>query len=254
MMENLPATRTADISPQIADLARRYHRAHGPLISIMTRFAGRVEAQLDAIPGPVRGRIEAMVAQALMQAHRVAGQGRRAPDMGQAAAPALAALTGAVGGAGGLATAIPELPVTVTLMLHAIRRAAEAEGFDPDDPAIRDECLRVFAAGTPMGRDDGVNTAFLGARLAMTGGAVQSVIRAVAPRLAAALGQKLVAQAVPVLGALTGAALNAAFLNYYRELARIRFALLRLSQTHGAEATLGAFSAAITPAPLSRAR
>lgn len=252
-MDNLPAPRPADIAPAIADLARRYRRAHGPLVSLMTRFAGRVESQLAAVPGPLRRQIEAVVAQALMQAHRVAGQGRRAPDVGRAGAPMLAALTGAVGGAGGLATAIPELPVTITVMLHAIRRAAEEQGFDPDDPAIRDECLRVFSAGSPMAGDDGVNTAFLGARLAMTGGAVQTVIRTVAPRLAAALGQKLIAQAVPVLGAVTGAALNAAFLSYYRELARIRFTLLRLAETHGPEATLTAFSRAIAPPPLTRA-
>jgi hypothetical protein len=73
---------------------------------------------------------------------------------------------------------------------------------------------------------------------------VQRIITAVAPRLAAALGQKLAAQAVPVLGAVTGAALNATFLNYYREIARIRFALLRLSETHGAEQVLASFTRA----------
>ena len=52
------------------------------------------------------------------------------------------------------------------------------------------------------------------------------------------------AQAVPVMGALTGAALNAAFLTYYREIARIRFRLLRLSEVHGAETVLTAFAAA----------
>jgi hypothetical protein len=67
------------------------------------------------------------------------------------------------------------------------------------------------------------------------------------------LGQKLAAQAVPVVGAVTGAALNAAFLSYYRELARIRFALLKLSEVHGAEQVLSAFRAAVEPPRITRA-
>jgi hypothetical protein len=239
-----------DLSAEVAVLAARYKRANGPFMSLVNRFGGQVERQMDVLPEGLRRQIEVLVARALEGAHGAARSGRAAPDLGPRAAPLLAALTGAFGGAGGLATSLPELPVTITLILHSIRRAAEAEGFDPDDPAIRAECLRVFSAGSPLATDDGVNTAFLGARLALTGTAVQSVIRAVAPRLAVALGQKLAAQAVPVVGALSGAALNAAFLRYYRELATVRFTLLRLAQIHGAEATLGAFQSAIQPPTL----
>jgi hypothetical protein len=128
-----------------------------------------------------------------------------------------------------------------------------AAGFDPDDPAIRAECLQVFAAGSPLADDDGANTSFVGARLALTGAALQKVIAAVAPRLGIAMGQKLAAQAVPVLGAVAGAGLNAAYLSYYREIARIRFALLRLAQTHGPDATLRAFAAAARVPALTRA-
>lgn len=162
---------------------------------------------------------------------------------------AAAMLSGAVGGAGGLATSVAELPVTVTVILHAIRRAAVEQGFDPDDPAIRAECLRVFTAGSPLGSDDGVNTSFLSARLTVTGPAIQRLVASVAPKLATALGQKLAAQAVPVLGAVAGAGLNAAFLRYYREMAEIRFALLRLAEQHGAEEILTAFAKAVAPKP-----
>ena len=154
---------------------------------------------------------------------------------------------------GGLGTALAELPVTVTLILNAIRAEARAAGLDPDAPRVREDCLRVFAAGSPLAGDDGVNTSFLTARLALTGSAVQNLIRTIAPRLAMVLGQKLAAQAVPVVGAVTGAALNAAFLSYYRELARIRFALLKLSEVHGAEQVLSAFSAAVEPPRITRA-
>ena len=140
----------------------------------------------------------------------------------------------------------------MTVLLHAIRREARAAGYDPDDPAIRAECLAVFAAGSPLAADDGVNTSFLSARLTVTGPALQRLIAAVAPRLGISLGQKLAAQSVPVLGALAGAALNAAYMLYYREIARIRFALLRLSETHGAEAVLAGFARETGQRKLSR--
>jgi hypothetical protein len=149
-------------------------------------------------------------------------------------------------------TSLAELPVTITIILRAIRGEAVKAGFDPDLPGIRAACLEVFSAGSPMAGDDGVNTSFLSARLTVTGPALQKIVAAVAPRLAAALGQKLAAQAVPVLGALSGAALNAAFLRYYREVARIRFQLMRLSVQHGAEAVTLRFSKAAEAPRLTR--
>ena len=113
--------------------------------------------------------------------------------------------------------------------------------------------LRVLAAGSPVASDDGVNTAFLSARLTLTGPAVSGLVATVAPGLAAILTRKLAAQAVPILGAITGAALNAAYLGYYRELARIRFALLRLGALHGAERVVADFSRAAEPARVTRA-
>ena len=163
------------------------------------------------------------------------------------------ALSGAVGGAGGLATALAEIPLSVTLILNAIRAEARAAGFDPDAVGVREDCLRIFGAGSPLAGDDGVNTSFLTARLALPGPAVQNLIATIAPRLALVLGQKLAAQAVPVLGAVTGAALNAAFLNYYRELARIRFALVRLYEVHGTDPVNAAFAAAVEPPRITRA-
>ncbi|SNX73934.1 EcsC family protein [Cereibacter ovatus] len=248
---HLPSTiRNPDA--EIAALALRFDRANGPVIALMNRLGGSVEDRLALLPKPVLRQIETVTRAALERSHRMAGAGRHAPDLGRRATPALVALTGAAGGAGGLATSIAELPVTITVIMHAIRRAAEAEGFDPDDPAIRVECLRIFGAGSPLKRDDGVNTSFIGARIALSGAAVSRVLGSVAPRLAAALGQKLMAQAVPVLGAVAGATLNAAYLTYYREIAEIRFALLRLAQTHGAERVLAGFQAAVTPIPLDR--
>lgn len=252
-METLPAIAAPDRSAEIKALARRYRRANGPVMTLVNRIGGGLEEKMAAIPDGVKAQIGAVTERALLAAHGLAAKGDLAPDLGRQGPLAAAMVTGAIGGAGGIATSVAELPVTITVILHAIRRAAREAGYDPDDPAIRAECLRVFSAGSPLAMDDGVNTSFLSARLTVTGPALAQVIGTVAPRLATAMGQKLATQAVPVLGAVAGAALNAAFLRYYREMAEIRFALLRLAEQHGAEPILTAFSQAVTPPKIAKA-
>jgi hypothetical protein len=252
MKNNLPVP-VADIDLEVSGLAVRYRRANGPVMALMNRIGGSLEGQLKLLPEGFRKQIEVATVAALSRAMDVAAYGDKAPDFGSRGPMAAAMVSGAAGGLGGIATSLAELPVTITIILHAIRRAAVSHGFDPDTPGIRAECLAVFGAGSPLAGDDGINTSFLGARLAVTGPALQSLIAKVAPRLAAALGPKLVAQSVPLLGAVAGAGLNAAYISYYREIAEIRFGLLRLAERHGVDAVLVAFGQATQPAAIIKA-
>lgn len=250
MDQKLPVSSSTDLTAEVADLARRYKRANGPVMRLVNRLGGTLEGQLSALPDGVRGQIERLTAQALETSYGLAG---RAPDLGERGPMVAAIAAGAAGGSGGLATAVAELPVTVTVFLNAIRAVARESGLDPDEDWVRAECLQIFAAGSPLKQDDGVNTSFVASRLALTGSTVQNLIAAIAPKLATVLGQKLAAQAVPVIGAVSGAALNAAFLSYYREIARVRFALLKLAQRHGTEAVQAEFRLAVTPPKVIRA-
>jgi hypothetical protein len=250
MDQKLPVSSSSDLATDVADLARRYKRANGPVMRLVNRLGGTLESQLSALPDGVRSQIERLTAQALETSYGLAG---RAPDLGERGPMVAAIAAGAAGGAGGLATAIAELPVTVTLLLNTIRGVAREAGLDPDEDWVRAECLQIFAAGSPLAQDDGVNTSFVASRLALTGSTVQNLIATIAPKLAAVLGQKLAAQAVPVIGAVSGAALNAAFLSYYREVARVRFALLKLAERHGTEAVQAEFRLAVTPPKVIRA-
>jgi hypothetical protein len=45
--------------------------------------------------------------------------------------------------------------------------------------------------------------------------------------------QKLAAQAVPVIGALSGAAVNYAFLDHFQEVARAHFVVRKLERRYG---------------------
>jgi hypothetical protein len=236
---------------EVAALARRYAKANGPVIALVTKLGGGLEKQLVAFPASLQKRIGQLTETALATGWAMANA-RGVPDPGRKGSLAAAMASGVVGGAGGLAASVTELPVTITLILHAIRREAVLAGFDPDDPHIRAECLKVFAAGSPLAGDDGINTSFVSSRLTLTGPALQKLIATVAPKLATVMTQKLAAQAVPILGAVTGATLNASFLIWYREIAAIRFALLRLATTHGEEPVLAAFRQATSRSPSTR--
>ena len=139
-------------------------------------------------------------------------------------------------------TALAELPLAVTIIFRAVQGVAEQHREDPLSEETRLECVRVFGAGGAASKaDDAVNTSFLGARLSLSGTAINRLVARVAPRFGAVFGQKLAGQAVPILGAAAGAGTNWAFIDYYVEMAHVHFGLRQLARTHGEEAVLEHF-------------
>ena len=63
----------------------------------------------------------------------------------------------------------------------------------------------------------------------------------VASRFGLVVSQKVAAQAVPVLGALGGAAVNAAFMDHFQAIARAHFTVRRLERAYGREAVHEAY-------------
>ena len=219
-----------DVEAELDALARRYRRAGGLGIEVLNMVGGGAENLLDRLPRGVRGGLEQATARALEQAMRAAHESRGlVPDQKGWLNSAVGAAMGAVGGAGGLPTALAELPVTTTLLLRVIQGVAVEHGFDAAAENVQFDCIQVFSAAGPLEADDGVDLGFISARVTLTGTAVRGLIARVAPRLATVLGQKLAAQTVPVLGAVAGAATNYAYTSYYQEMAHVHFGLRRLA-------------------------
>lgn len=248
-MSTLPAD--ADLIPAGAQrrldaLAARYARAGGLGLQVLNLVGGQAENLLDRLPEPVRSRLDGATERALRIAFDAATASRtRVPDQGQWLDRAMTTAMGAAGGFGGLPSALAELPVTTTLLLRTIQGVAAEHGFDPRDEDVAFECLSVFAAAGPLEHDDGANMAFLTARVTLSGATVHGLISKVAPRLATAMGQKLAAQTVPIIGAAAGAATNYAYTSYYQEMAQVHFGLKTLSRDHTLpqDVVLGAFRA-----------
>ncbi|GAA6176681.1 EcsC family protein [Sulfitobacter pacificus] len=219
-----------DVEVEIDKLARRYKAAGGLGINVLNLIGGSADNLIERLPEGIRRNLENATVGALNQAMKAAHSSRSVvPDQASWLNQAVSTAMGAAGGAGGLPTALAELPVTTTLLLRVIQGVAVEHGFDPEAESVQFDCVQVFAAAGPLSGDDGADLGFLSARLALSGKAMQAVIAKIAPKLAVVLGQKLAAQAVPVLGAVAGAATNYAYTSYYQDVAHVHFGLRKLA-------------------------
>lgn len=229
-MTDLIVTNTVDVDAEIEALARRYAKAGGIGIDLLNSLGAQADGLLQRLPQKAQDGLQDATVAALNHAMTAAHKSRdMVPDQAGWLNSAVSAAMGAVGGMGGLPTALAELPVTTTLLLRVINGVAAEHGFDTSEENVRFDCVHVFTAAGPLDHDDSVEIAFLSARMALSGTAMQAIIARVAPRLATVLGQKLAAQAVPVLGAVAGAATNYAYTSYYTDMAHVHFGLHRLA-------------------------
>ena len=225
----------------IAELVMRQSRANGVLMKAINFVGGQAEGGLKMMPNAVRAQIDVAAHRALEASYDVARRSRMTHNKPDTVYCALSMLSGALGGLGGLPTALAELPVSTTIIFHGIQGVAAQYGENPQSLQTRMECLAVFGSGCAVAPKDGIDTSFFGARLGLTGAAVNGLIGRVAPRFATLFSQKLASQALPVLGAAAGASTNYAFTNYYIQMAHVHFGLRKLACKHGEQPVLDEF-------------
>lgn len=265
----MPATITMLAAADRADLAAAVEALEHPSLAarIASVIGKPVEEALRLLPqrwhdglhGAAEGAIRRALAVALVSLHkqppgRTDGLSHRT----------LATVSGAVGGYFGMPALLLELPVATILMLRAIADVARAHGEDLQDPASRLACLEVFAIGgrspevtyteigyyevramlavhfTPMARavaDGGT------AALALPAGV--NLVRGVAARFGAVISDSAAAKMVPVLGAASGALINAVFLRHFQDVAQGHFTIRRLERHYGADVIDAAYKATV---------
>ncbi len=162
--------------------------------------------------------------------------------------------TGAGGGAFGLPALAIELPVSTTIILRSIADIARSEGEDLSCPDAKLQCLQVLALGGKSKSDDGTESGYFVTRTALAKAvseaasyitnkglsqhgapALVRLISQVASRFSLVVSEKAAAQAVPVVGAFGGAAINALFIDHFQDMGRGHFIVRRLERLHGQE-------------------
>lgn len=167
---------------------------------------------------------------------------------------ALATASGAAGGTFGLPALPVELPVSTVIILRSIADIARSEGEDLSDPEAALSCVEVFALGGRAGSADASESGYFAvrsvlaktvteaARFVAERGVVNEgapillkLVTQVAARFGLVVTQKVAAQALPVVGALGGAAVNYAFIEHFQDVARGHFTVRRLERIYGKE-------------------
>jgi hypothetical protein len=161
------------------------------------------------------------------------------------------------GGAGGFFS-LPglaiELPISTTLMLRSIACIARSEG---EDLRVRESqlaCVQVFALGGTRSADDASDSGYYAVRIALARalseaaefiaekGVIEEgapvivrLIARIAARFEVIVSEKVAAEAIPVVGAVSGAAVNLAFITHFQQMARGHFIVRKLERKYGGD-------------------
>ncbi len=213
-----------------------------------------IETIGNALPASASRVIATATTKALEAALRVALQTiRGVPDVRSVRLhKALVTASGAAGGAFGLAALPIELPISTIVMLRSIAEIARSENENLSDPEAALSCLEVFALGGRAGSTDVSESGYFAVRgilaksvteaaryvaersvLGESSPLVVRFIGLLANRFGIVVTQKVAAQAVPVVGAVGGAAVNYVFMGHFQTVARGHFAVRRLERIYG---------------------
>jgi hypothetical protein len=143
------------------------------------------------------------------------------------------AASGVASGFVGLPGVLFDIPFTTATILRSIAEVARDSGEDIATEDTKRACLEVLAFGGPSDADDETEIGYWATRLGMNHFSVSLLIRSAAGRFGMVLSDKLLAQAVPVAGAVAGGALNYAFTDYYQTMAQVHFCLRALDRRTG---------------------
>ncbi|MGB7393319.1 MAG: EcsC family protein [Pricia sp.] len=164
---------------------------------------------------------------------------------------AMVTSSGVLGGAFGATAFALDLGLTTKLMMRSIMDIARSEGEDLNSLDTQLACLQVFALGGKTKHDNSLDTGYFATRVALNAavkgsssklvegllvGTSQPLLRliaAVASRFSIQVTEKFVAQAVPVIGAVGGGAINLAFIQHFQNMAEAHFSIRRLEREYG---------------------
>jgi hypothetical protein len=184
-----------------------------------------------------RPRVRAPMQRSALMWHRVAG-----------------GVCGAAGGFFGLAALPAELPISTLIILRAIADVARSEGEDLSALEARMACIEVLAlsGGQPESARS-AETGYYAARIGLAQSFKKAVEhvghqglgKQVAPPVAEWLtrvgakysvrvSHKVIAKAIPLVSAASGAAINSLFVQHFQDVARAHFTIRRLERAYGA--------------------
>lgn len=244
------------------------------LAARLSSFVGSpLEKGMARLPASWRERIGGLAHDALMKAMDTAA--KTLQPAAQPASPRLHKLLGSVSGAGGGAFGVAgltvEIPLSTVLIMRSILDIARGEGEDIGSAQARLAALEVFALGGNASSDDAAEAGYYAVRAALAttvseaachfaqkglssegAPALARLITMVAARYKVQLTQKAAGMLVPGIGAAAGATINLMFMDHFQAVSRGHFTVRRLERRYGEEAVRAAWQAVGRPHPGNR--
>ena len=240
---------------ELADLKRAKLLLENPGLAarLSSMLGSPLERGIAMLPARFQSTVQKASEAAMMKAldvavNSISSETSRKSNLTRDRAHKFAAATsGAVGGAFGLFALSVELPISTTIMLRSVADIAKSEGENIQHIETRLACLTVFAMGGRAASDDAAESGYFAARVAMAGAvseaskflAEKGMSKAGAPalirltsliasRFVIVVSEKAAAQAIPILGAASGALINTLFIEHFQNMARGHFIVRRL--------------------------
>ncbi len=228
----------------LVNAASKYRAAHRGFFRVISFVAARVgdaskllESRLGSTVGPqIRDKIVALAEEALTK-----GFGAATLWMDSSADSErwvnyhkfLATASGAGGGMLGAAGVLADATITTGIMMRSIADIARAF---PDEDLRREDtrlaCIEVFSFGETIEGGEDAGATYWTTRNAIQQATIREALKIASARLGSVLSQKALAQIVPLAGAVAGASINYAFLEYFQDIARIHFTIRDLERRY----------------------
>ena len=196
-----------------------------------------IERAIESLPAKGRALVQEATKRALDACLKIAlsslGKGTSTGSL-DTLHKATCTVSGAIGGFFGMYGLPVELPVSTAIMLRSIANIARSEGEDLDNIDTKLSCLSVLALGARSSKDDNTDIGYFAVRAALAKALPRAAERAVpaalarfitliAERFGITVSEKVVAEAVPIVGAVGGGAINLVFINHFQEVAHGHF-------------------------------
>lgn len=270
---------TPSITPQIPeeDLAL-LHKAKKQLTSVpfvmkaLNTLGTPIEKGITLVPEKYQSKITQTIKKALELSVKANLKTLKTNKISSSASNSMYKVvttgTGFAGGFFGISGFTADVLLSTKFLMRSIMDIARSQGEDITDPEVQIQCLQVFALGGVSPEDDALDSSYYGTRIALdqalsqlattiakqgtkkflqaiaasTPGAVGGFMNKIISRYSVQVLDKFAAQAIPIVGAATGAGLNLIFLTHFQKIALAHFTIRRLERQYGNEAIMEAYN------------
>jgi hypothetical protein len=247
----------------LSELRNAKQNLENPTIAIqVTNLIGKpIEIGIEKLPDKIREPLNAAVNKSVEKAlHYVTFTFNNDLKVTPTGYKTATAVTGFFGGFFGLPGLSVELPVTTMIMLRSILETALKNGEDINDLETRLSCIQVFAFGGPGAEDDSAESGYYAVRIGLAKAVneaakyiterglieegapiIVKLITNITARYGIVVSEKVLAQALPIIGGLAGAAINTMFTDHFQKIAEGHFTVRRLERIYSPELVKSAY-------------